>query len=174
MRKNYEDFRPDITHQCLLALLDSPLNKAGLLQVYIRTQKKALIEISPHIRIPRTFKRFSGLMAQLLTKLKVRAANSSAALMKTIKNPITDYLPMGIKIIGTSCKADVVPLRKYVKELGVDEKPICIVIGAVSTGNPGMENELAHENISISHYPLSAAAVCSKFTNAFEELWKVI
>jgi len=88
MKKNYEDFRPDITHQCLLALLDSPLNKAGLLQVYIRTQKHALIEISPHIRIPRTFKRFSGLMAQLVTQLKVRAANSSAALMKTIKNPI--------------------------------------------------------------------------------------
>ena len=26
-----EDFRPDVTHQSLLALLDSPLNKAGLL-----------------------------------------------------------------------------------------------------------------------------------------------
>jgi rRNA small subunit pseudouridine methyltransferase Nep1 len=25
--------RPDITHQCLLMLLDSPLNRAGLLQV---------------------------------------------------------------------------------------------------------------------------------------------
>lgn len=27
--------RPDITHQCLLMLLDSPLNRAGLLQVMI-------------------------------------------------------------------------------------------------------------------------------------------
>lgn len=27
--------RPDITHQCLLMLLDSPLNRAGLLQVII-------------------------------------------------------------------------------------------------------------------------------------------
>ncbi len=26
--------RPDITHQCLLMLLDSPLNRAGLLQVF--------------------------------------------------------------------------------------------------------------------------------------------
>lgn len=25
--------RPDITHQCLMMLLDSPLNRAGLLQV---------------------------------------------------------------------------------------------------------------------------------------------
>ena len=31
MGKSLEDFRPDITHQCLLALLDSPLNKCGRL-----------------------------------------------------------------------------------------------------------------------------------------------
>jgi rRNA small subunit pseudouridine methyltransferase Nep1 len=54
--------RPDITHQLLLALLDSPLNKAGLLQVYIETTKNVLIEVSPHTRIPRTYKRFAGLM----------------------------------------------------------------------------------------------------------------
>lgn len=43
-------------------LLDSPLNKAGLLQVYIHTEKNVLIEINPHTRIPRTFDRFCGLM----------------------------------------------------------------------------------------------------------------
>ena len=31
--KDFSDARPDITHQCLLMLLDSPLNRAGLLQV---------------------------------------------------------------------------------------------------------------------------------------------
>lgn len=43
-------------------LFDSPLNRAGLLQVYIRTQQNVLIEINPQTRFPRTFKRFSGLM----------------------------------------------------------------------------------------------------------------
>lgn len=36
LRKHKRDpaqCRPDITHQCLLMLLDSPLNRAGLLQV---------------------------------------------------------------------------------------------------------------------------------------------
>jgi len=60
--KNIADCRPDITHQCLLALLDSPLNKAGHLQVYIHTNQNVLIEINPSIRIPRTFRRFCGLM----------------------------------------------------------------------------------------------------------------
>jgi len=63
MKRSFEEFRPDVLHQCLLALLDSPLNKAGLLQVYVRTNKNVLIEINPSTRIPRTFKRFSGLMA---------------------------------------------------------------------------------------------------------------
>lgn len=62
--RNPADSRPDITHQLLLTLLDSPLNKAGLLQVYIETTKHVLIEVSPHTRIPRTFKRFAGLMGE--------------------------------------------------------------------------------------------------------------
>lgn len=48
-------------------LMDSPLNRAGLLQVYIHTEKNALIEINPQTRIPRTFTRFCGLMGKLPT-----------------------------------------------------------------------------------------------------------
>lgn len=54
--------RPDISHQCLMMVLDSPLNRAGMLQVYIHTAKNVLIEVNPHLRIPRTFKRFCGLI----------------------------------------------------------------------------------------------------------------
>lgn len=57
--------RPDISHQCLMMLLDSPLNRAGMLQVYIHTAKNVLIEVNPHLRIPRTFKRFCGLIGDL-------------------------------------------------------------------------------------------------------------
>jgi rRNA pseudouridine-1189 N-methylase Emg1 (Nep1/Mra1 family) len=60
--KDPSDYRPDIVHQVLLALMDSPLNKAGHLHVLMLTKKNVLIEISPHTRIPRTFKRFCGLM----------------------------------------------------------------------------------------------------------------
>lgn len=38
------------------------MNKAGRLQVYIHTAKGVLIEVNPSVRIPRTFKRFCGLM----------------------------------------------------------------------------------------------------------------
>jgi rRNA small subunit pseudouridine methyltransferase Nep1 len=37
--------RPDITHQCLLMLLDSPLNRAGLLQVRYLTKLRMILTV---------------------------------------------------------------------------------------------------------------------------------
>ena len=95
MGRDIAEARPDITHQCLLTLLDSPLNKAGMLQVYIRTAKGVLIEVNPQIRIPRTFKRFGGLMVQLLRNLSIRSTNGPEKLLKVIKNPVTEHFPPG-------------------------------------------------------------------------------
>ena len=110
--------------------------------------------------------------------MKIRASGSSVTLMKVIKNPVTAHLPLGIKKVGTSTKAQLTSLRDYVnKEMGEgkdNKKPICFVIGAVSVGNPGMENDYVDESICISNYALSAACVCSKLCDVFEDLWKVL
>ena len=116
MGKKLEDYRPDVTHQCLLMLLDSPLNQAGLLQIYIRTQQNALIEVSPMLRVPRTYKTFAAMMAQCLTKFKVRAATGSATLLNVIKNDVRSRLPIGTKIIGTSSKAQLKTMSEYVEQ----------------------------------------------------------
>ena len=81
---------------------------------------------------------------------------------------------MGAKIIGTSKLAPLVNINDWAKSIGVERKPLVFVIGAVSVGNPGMENELATENISISKHGLSAACVCGKVCTAFEKLWGVV
>jgi len=168
MGKSFEEYRPDVAHQSILALLDSPLNKAGLLQVYIRTAKNVLIEINPQIRIPRTYKRFAGLMAQCLVKFRIRAEGGAATLMKVVKNPVLDRLPTGIRKIGTSTKGELIRIEDWVMKNVDKDKPCCFVIGAVSKGNPGMENDYVDECVAISSYGLSAAAVCSKVTGAFE------
>ncbi|EFA77002.1 putative ribosome biogenesis protein [Heterostelium album PN500] len=129
--KEASEARPDILHQCLLALFDSPLNKAGFLQVYIRTTKNVLIEVHPQTRIPRTFQRFAGLMAivnivtnvdqlivQLLNKLSIRATNGPDKLFKVIKNPVTDFLPPGCRVFLTSFSAPkCVDLFEWVPEI---------------------------------------------------------
>jgi len=172
LSRNNRDFstaRPDITHQCLLMLFDSPLNRAGLLQVFIRTAQNVLIEINPATRIPRTFKRFAGLMVQLLHKYSITAADSGVKLIKVIKNPITDHLPVGCRKILMSYSSDGVK-RPSTLVPEIDE-PICIVVGAIAKG--AITTDYTEENISVSNYPLSAALTCSKLCDAFEQAWGI-
>ncbi|XP_047142271.1 ribosomal RNA small subunit methyltransferase NEP1 [Hydra vulgaris] len=159
--------RPDITHQCLLMLMDSPLNRAGLLQVYIHTEKNVLIEINPQTRIPRTFNRFSGLMVQLLHKLSIHAANGPVKLMKVIKNPVDDHFPAGCrKIVATFQAKKCVNVRDIPKD-----ESVVIVIGAMAHGK--VEVNYGEEEIAISEYPLSAALTCAKICSGFEEVWGI-
>ena len=172
-KRDLNDARPDITHQCLLSLLDSPLNKAGKLQIYIHTTRNVLIEVHPQIRIPRTFKRFSGLMVQLLHKLTIRASDGPMQLLRVVKNPVTQYLPVGCPKIGleNSKNAErLIDVNQYVRTLRPG--PLVFVIGAFARGF--IEPDYVEEEIAISSYPLSGAAVCSKVCFAMEQLWGVL
>jgi len=63
--------RPDIVHVALLEALSSPLNKEGLLEVYIHTLNDYVIFIDPSTRIPRNYNRFTGLVEQLFEEGQV-------------------------------------------------------------------------------------------------------
>jgi len=171
--RDIADARPDITHQCLLTLLDSPLNKAGLLQVYIHTAKGVLIEVNPHVRIPRTFKRFSGLMVQLLHKLSIRGVNGPEKLLKVIKNPVADHLPVNTIKLTLSGDAQTVRLSKYLPTLP-ETHSIAVFIGAMARGRDDFADHIIDEKISVSDYPLSASVACGKFCCALEELWDIV
>ncbi|KAL7751634.1 18S rRNA pseudouridine methyltransferase [Sorochytrium milnesiophthora] len=171
--KEVADFRPDITHQCLLTLLDSPLNKAGRLQVYIQTGKNVLIEVNPHVRIPRTFKRFCGLMVQLLHKLSIKSVNGNEKLLKVIKNPITDHLPPNSRKICFSYDAPTVKLTSYLSTLPSDQ-PLVVFIGAMAHGKDNFADEFADDKVGVSEYPLSASVACGKLCCAMEDLWGVL
>jgi len=171
--RDIADARPDITHQCLLTLLDSPLNKAGLLQVYIHTAKGVLIEVNPHVRIPRTFKRFSGLMVQLLHKLSIRGVNGPEKLLKVIKNPVTDHLPVNTIKLTLSGDAQTVKLSKYLQTLP-ETHSIAIFVGAMARGRDDFADHMVDEKISISEYPLSASVACGKFCCGLEDLWDIV
>ena len=130
-----------------------------------------MIEINPKCRIPRTFKRFAGLMAQLLTKYRIRAAETSEILLKVIKNPISDHLPMNCPVIATSEKSRLVDLDEYCTSLNKG-KPVIFVVGAISKGD--LDINYHNDSISVSSYPLSASVVCSKICNTFEKIWEVL
>ncbi|CEP21275.1 NEP1 [Cyberlindnera jadinii] len=172
MGRDISEARPDITHQCLLSLLDSPINKAGRLQVYIHTARGVLIEVNPSVRIPRTFKRFSGLMVQLLHKLSIKSVNSEEKLLKVIKNPITDHLPTKCKKVTLSFDAPLIRVQDYVAKLDEDES-ICVFVGAMARGKDSFADEFIDEKVGLSDYPLSASVACSKFCFGCEDAWGI-
>ncbi|KAI5793752.1 Alpha/beta knot methyltransferase [Peziza echinospora] len=173
MGRDISDARPDILHQCLLTLLDSPINKAGKLQVYIQSTKGVLIEVNPTVRIPRTFKRFAGLMVQLLHKLSIRSTTSPEKLLKVIKNPVTQYLPPNCRKITLSWDAPVQNVREYIAGLG-DEESICVVVGAMAKGKDDFADGWVDEKIGVSNYSLSASVACGKFCHAAEDCWGIL
>mmetsp|Transcript_31805 Transcript_31805/g.39248 ORF Transcript_31805/g.39248 Transcript_31805/m.39248 type:complete len:260 (+) Transcript_31805:102-881(+) len=164
------DSRPDITHQMLLMLMDSPLNKKGYLQVYIRTKMNVLIEVSPHCRIPRTYKRFAGLFVQLLHKMKIKAADGNATLLKVIKNPITRHLPVNCRIFGTTVTGTLVDTHDFTAAL--PDKPVVFVFGAIAHGH--IEPNYCDQHLSFSEYPLSGAVAVSRLLNGFERKWGIL
>jgi rRNA small subunit pseudouridine methyltransferase Nep1 len=176
------NFRPDILHQELLALLDSPLNKAGLLKVYILTKKKVLIDVHPSIRIPRTYKRFSGLMVQLLHKMKIKAGTESTTLLKVIKNPFAQHLPAGTRCYGMSCKGTLYSPISLARSLvpsnyqdDCTQPPTCFIVGAMSTGHILLDDHpYMEKTFSISSYPLSGAAALSRIVVVIEHYWGIV
>lgn len=62
--------RPDIVHTTLMVLQDTLLPGGGL-EVYIHVLDGRVFKLAPHVRLPKNYDRFKGLMAQLLEEGRV-------------------------------------------------------------------------------------------------------
>ena len=182
MKKKLEEFRPDIIHQCLLNLFDSPLNKVGLLQVYIHTNKNALIEINPKTRIPRTFKRFSGLFSQLFLKNEIGTEDTNEGkkeIFLKILNTKIENLIEDIPKILLSEKGRLVDIDIYCKNLEENlmtkkNKDICFIIGTNPKGDIDPMIKYNDDCISLSSFDLDSNIICGKICSAFENAWGVL
>ena len=180
MKKKLDEFRPDIIHQCLLNLFDSPLNKSGLLQVYIHTNKNILIEINPKTRIPRTFKRFSGLFSQLFLKneIKIESNNNDEILLKILNTKIESLIEDMPKIL-LSEKGRLVDIDIYCKNLENNlkekkNKNICFIIGTNPKGDIDSMIKYNDDCISLSSFDLDSNIVCAKLCSSFEKSWGIL
>ena len=182
MKKKLEEFRPDIIHQCLLNLFDSPLNKVGLLQVYIHTNKNVLIEINPKTRIPRTFKRFSGLFSQLFLKNEIGtedADNGRKEIFLKILNTKIENLIEDVPKILLSEKGRLVDIDIYCKNLEENlkskkNKDICFIIGTNPKGDIDPMIKYNDDCISLSSFDLDSNIICGKICSAFENTWGIL
>ncbi len=59
-------YRPDVVHRSVLAAMDSPAARAGVVDVYLHTVEGRVFHIRRGTRPPRSYRRFRGLMEILL------------------------------------------------------------------------------------------------------------
>lgn len=71
------------------------------------------------------------IIVQLLHKFCVRSSDSPMKLLKVIKNPVTNHLPVGCKKIAMSFSAKEV---KNPRDLVPSNEPIAIIVGAMAHG----------------------------------------
>ena len=89
-------------------------------------------------------------------------------LLKIIKNPVQDHLPVGCRKISTSFSATRVTKPH---DLVLPSEPIAIAIGAMAHGN--VDVNYSEEEVSINQYPMSAALACAKLCSTFEDVWGI-
>lgn len=86
------------------------------------------------------------IIVQLLHKYSIRASDGPMKLLKVIKNPISDHLPVGCHKILMSFSANkVLNPREFVPS----EDPITIVVGAKAHGQV---NYIILNNILLYYY----------------------
>jgi rRNA small subunit pseudouridine methyltransferase Nep1 len=162
--------RPDIVHFALLEALGSPLNKEGLLKVYVHTISDCVITVDPATRLPRNYNRFVNLIEQLFEYEKIPPQSTEKALL-TIKRKT---LPQLIREIKSSCVlafsriGKPCTLEEAVSKISVENKPIVIVGGFPHGHFSETTAKLADDIVSIDSDMLETWTVTSRIIYEFE------
>lgn len=160
--------RSDIIHRCLLYALNTPLNKSGLLSIYIHTINDKIIKVNPGVRLPRNYNRFTGLMEQLFNHKKVPLKGPSLLeIIDTSLAKLISEIGKCHKIILTENGNPTLPSEIF-RSHKLENKYL-IMVGAFSSGNIDHKIlNLTSNWVKIDPEPLDSLVVLSKVINAYE------
>lgn len=160
--------RPDIVHISLLEALGSPLNREGLLRVFVHTFDGHVITIASETRLPRNYMRFIGLMEQLFELGRVPPSGKPLLKIerKSLKMLLEDVKPSYVLALSSAGKPTTLP--KAVLRLTNSERP-AVLVGGFPAGDFEEETvELADEVLSIDPETLEAWTVTSRVIYEYE------
>jgi rRNA small subunit pseudouridine methyltransferase Nep1 len=166
---NLKRGRPDITHFALLEALGSPLNKEGLLQVYVHTREDYVISVNPSTRLPRNYNRFIGLMEQLFHQGKIPSEGETLLRLehKTLQQLLTET--EADCTLALSREGNPKTLQTAVSSLKTKQKPAIIVGGFPHGHLTETTTQLADELVCIDKEMLEAWTVTSRAIYEYEK-----
>jgi len=121
--------RPDIVHFTLLNILGSPLNRKGMVKVYVHTIQDKVIDVNSKVRLPKNYNRFIGLIEQLYEFKKVPPKGDPLLTLKdqNILELIKEIKPS--KVIAFTTLGKPIILQKVCESIVKEENPIVLVGG---------------------------------------------
>jgi len=163
--------RPDIIHNALLQVLETPLNWANYLKVMIHTQDGQLITINPKIRLPKNYTRFTGLIEQLFNQKRVPLDGEPLLTMDEVSLERSLARAAPSRVIGLTRLGKPELLRNVANDITKDPNPT-VFIGAFPRGHFTEEtNQLMSETYSVDKHPLDTWIVAGRFVYDLE--WSI-
>jgi rRNA small subunit pseudouridine methyltransferase Nep1 len=161
--------RPDITHFALLEALGSPLNREGLLQTYVHTNKDYTITVNPSARLPRNYNRFIGLIEQLFQQQKVPTEGETLLRLepKTLQQLLAEAKPDYILAFSREGKPKTI--QDAVSGLKSKQKPAVIVGGFPHGHFSETTTKLADEIVCVDSEMLEAWTMISRAIYEYEQ-----
>ena len=160
--------RPDIVHNTLLQILETPLNWERQLRVLVHTQDDQVITINPRIRLPKNYVRFVGLMEQLLAEKRVPERGET--LMRVEKGDLRQIVrsTAAEKVLGFSTLGKPMLMRDVAHQASESENPL-VFIGAFPRGHFTEETcRLMDAIYRVDRESLDAWVVAGRFVYDFE------
>ena len=163
--------RPDIVHNTLLQILETPLNWKNELEVLIHTQDEYLITVNPKIRLPKNYVRFVGLIEQLFKEKKVPKDGEALLSVDRVTSQQMVRKISPTRVIGLSTLGRPRLLRNVVNNASEFEKPM-VLIGAFPRGHFEEDTKrILDETFCIDSSSLTAWVVAGRFVYDFE--WSI-
>lgn len=163
--------RPDIVHFALLEALGSPLNKEGLLNVYVHTIDDHVITVDSVSRLPRNYNRFVNLIEQLFEYEKIPPQPTEKALL-TLKRQTLPQLIREIKpsyVLAFSRIGKPQTLEEAVSKISGEKNRPTVIVGGFPHGHfSETTTKLANSIVSIDSEMMEAWTITSRIIYEFE------
>ncbi|MCS7144896.1 MAG: 16S rRNA methyltransferase [Archaeoglobaceae archaeon] len=153
--------RPDIVHQCLLLLLDSPMRNNY--EIYVHTIGGMLVKVASETRLPRNYNRFVGLVEELFKEKVIKGDGKNLLEIVDLRLPA---LVKGKNVLLLSEKGE-----KFSSDILKGNLAICI--GAFAHGDffESTLKELGNfKAVSLGRESYSSLYVTSKILAEYERV----
>ena len=166
LRESERRGRPDIVHFFLMLVMDSDLNAAGKLKVFVHTRNNDVIAVKPETRLPPHYPRFVGLIESLYEQRVVPSRENALLELRTgvpLETLVAALKPDVVYVLDASGKE--IPMDRSI--MASESGTVVIIVGGFSKGDFRSDlSKIKHEKISFGTrqqkvWTVTAKALCA-------------